>query len=148
MSKLVAVHSSDPKYGDPYEGVFFMQPPYDRADVRQHADQSGRRWVKKMAGGGLVMTEAPKLRGPFPFTHTERHDMTETHYDEDEYVIVGWFKRDRPLILSMEEIEHRRELALRYGYSPEAPMLTGRGDLTPKRGKTVADEMDEYREAS
>ena len=148
MSKVVAVHSSDPTYGDPYEGVFYMKPPFERVDVERHAEQSGRRWVKQMATQGLVMTATPALRGPFDFMHTERRSMDDGRADEQEFVLLGWFKRDRPLILPMDEIARRRELALRYGLRPDVPVVTHHGEPAPKRGTVLADEMAEYHDPS
>jgi hypothetical protein len=147
VSKLVAVWHSDPKYGDPYEGVFYMKPPYTSDQFAQQAYQKGQAWVKLKATAGLVMTTKPRVSGPHRFGDVDRHDLDETHREDDEYVIVGWFKRNKPLLLSTDEIERRRELALRYGYSPNAPVLTGRSDPTSgAAAAVVADEMGEYRD--
>jgi hypothetical protein len=146
VSKVVAVWHSDPEYGDPYEGVFYMKPPYTREQFAQMAYQMGVRWTKSKADGGLVMTAKPKVIGPLPYEDTRRHDLSENHREDDEFVLVGWFKRDKPLLLTTDEIERRRELALRYGYTPNVPVLTGSSDPTSGLAATVADEMGEYRD--
>ena len=142
MSKIVAVWHSDPRYGDPYEGVFYMRPPYTREQLERQAEQKGRTWAKRMAGGGLVMTAAPKLAGPLGFRHVDRHDLGETRREDDEYVFVAWYRRDKPLLLTTDEIERRRSLAARYGITPEAPVRDG--NPTPGVRPVMASEMGDY----
>lgn len=144
MSKTVAVWSSDPKFGDPYEGVFYMKPPYGPDALRDEWQERGRQWGKMKHAAGLNMTTKPRLVGPIKFEDNRRHDLSETRREDDEWVLVAWFKRDMPLILSTEEVERRRVLAERYGHSPRLPH---RGDLQPAGVQsTIADEMAEYRD--
>lgn len=143
MSKMVAVWSSDPTYGDPYEGVFYMRPPYTREQLELQAEQKGRRWGKHMASRGFLMTAAPRLTGPFGFRHVDRHSLEETRRDEDEFVFVAWYRRDKPLLLSTDEIERRRELAGRYGITPAAPVRDGNPPINAPR-PVMVDEMGTY----
>ena len=140
---LVAVWHSDPRFGDPYEGVFHMQPPYTTEDVKLQWQQKGRAWAKGKADGGLVMTTKPRLLGPFVFGHTQRHDLGEDHRGEDEYVIVAWFKRDRPIIINSDEVEYRRSLAQRYGITPQLP-TKGRDPVLAGVRSNMADEYGPY----
>jgi len=140
---LVAVWHSDPRWGDPYEGVFHMKPPYTTEDVKQQWQQKGRPWAKGKAKAGLVMTTKPRLLGPFTFVHTQRHDLGEDHREDDEYVIVAWFKRDKPLILSSDEVEKRHTMAQRYGLAPHLP-TKGRDPVLTGVRSNVADEYGPY----
>ena len=140
---LVAVWHSDPRWGDPYEGVFHMKPPYTTEQVKQQWQQKGRPWAKAKAESGFVMTTKPRLLGPFVFGHVQRHDLGEDHRDEDEYVIVVWFKRERPVLLATDAIEQRRVLAQRYGHAPALP-TKGRDPVLSGARSNMADEFDPY----
>lgn len=146
MSKLVAVWSSDPTYGDPYEGVFYMKPPYHSDQLLANAENRTGRWVKKMALGGMKLTTRPDLRGPFKFGSTERRDMSEDRREDDEWVIVAWYKREKPIEITTEEYDRRRQLALRYGMTPRDPAITHRENLQPLGvvATPKADEMGTY----
>ncbi len=140
---MVAVWSSDPTYGDPFEGVFYMRPPYSREQLELQAEQKGRRWATSMASKGFVMTAAPRLTGPFSFLQVNRHSLDETRRDEDEFVFVAWYRRSKPLLLSTDEIERRRVLARRYGITPNAPVRDGSPPINAPR-PVMADEMGAY----
>ena len=142
---LVAVWHSDPTHGDPYEGVFHMKPPYTTEQVMTQWQQKGRPWAQAKDKAGLVITTKPRLLGPFVFTHAQRHDLGEDHREDDEYVIVAWFKRDRPLVMTTDEIEQRRVLAMRYGHEPMLP-VKGKDPVLAGVRSNVADEYGEYRD--
>lgn len=147
MSKLVSVWHSDPKWGDPFEGVFYMEPPYTREQLSLHAETKGRDWSKSMAGRGFVMTAPPRLVGPHGFRDPDRHDLSEDRRGHDEYVFIAWYRRDRPQLLTMNQAEERHLLARRYGIMPSLP---ARGNDPPARireaATVLADEMSAYRD--
>src|SRR3990167_10866372 len=93
---LVAVWHSDPRWGDPMEGVFFMQRPYSPAMRDLAFERKGVQWLRSQEGRGLHPTTAPQFRGPYAFEHALRHDLSENRRGDDEYVIMAWFKKDRP----------------------------------------------------
>ncbi len=142
MSQLVAVWHSDPTWGDPFEGVFWMESGYSNAQLAVHAENRAKRWFDWRESQGNIATTRPALHGPLHFEHTARHDLSEDHRGDDEFVFVAWFKKDKPDVLTVGEVEDRRLMAQRYGVFPPAPLRR----LDPLSGvrHVVADEFGNY----
>jgi len=143
MTKLVQVWSGDPTYGSPKEGVFYMERPYTPEQWDEHVWNRAKRWNTALRAKGMIQTTGFDIKGPFAFLDVGRRDMSHEHEGDDEWVLIGWFKRadGKPGIVSMSEIEDRREMAKRYGLVPAEPI---RGEVAPKPVLLVADEMGEY----
>lgn len=142
---LVAIWHSHPKWGDPKEGVFYMEPPYTVDQLEREKAKRGVQWLNYLTGRGFIPTTRPEFKGPFGFEDVGRHDFGENRRGDDEYVIVCWFKRDKPEVLPVDEIDTRRQLAMRYGDVPPEPV---RYMDTPKPGvnRPWADEFGTYRD--
>ena len=143
MSKLVTVYRGHPRYGSPMEGVFYMEPPYVYDQFETHSRQMAKRWLSGMPDS-VHQTSKFDVKGPFRFLDVGRRDLSPEHEGDDEWVLIAWFKDDKPEILPMGEIEDRRLMAQRYGYRPPAPLL--RDEPAPKLTPIMADEMGEYRD--
>ncbi len=141
MTKLVQVWSGDPTYGNAREGVFYMEPPYNYDQFSTHSRQMAKRWVDGMLDS-MHQTSKFKIEGPFRFLDVGRRDMSPEHEGDDEWVLIAWFKNDKPELLPMGEVEDRRLLAQRYGIYPPEPLRYG--DPVAKVTPLMADEMDEY----
>lgn len=145
MTKLVQVWSGHPTYGSPKEGVFYMERPYTPKQWDTHVWDRAKRWNTAMRAKGMEQTTGFDIKGPFEFLDVGRRDLSPEHEGDDEWALIGWFKRadGKPEIVPMSEIEDRREMALRYGLTPAEPI---RGDVAPKLVPLMADEMSEYRD--
>jgi hypothetical protein len=141
---LVKVWDSNPTFGDPFEGVFYMEPPYSYEQFERHARDRAKRWIERMAGRGYGQHSRFKVQGPFQFLDVGRRDLTPEREGDDEWVLVAWFKRDRPEILPLGEIEDRRLMAQRYGITPPEPLR--RSDPTPGVRALEASELGAYRD--
>lgn len=141
---LVTVWRGDPTYGNPCEGVFYMEPPYTYEQFERHARDRAKRWRDAMAAKGQTQTSKFDVKGPFAFLEVERRDLSPEHEGDDEFVLVAWFKSDKPEVLPMGEIEDRRLMAQRYGIEPPQPLR--HGEMPARVTPLVADEMNEYRD--
>ena len=142
---LVAVWHSHPKWGDPMEGVFYMERPYTPAMRDLAFENRGVMWLKSQSARGFRPTTRPQFVGPFDFEHKGRHDLSENRRGHDEFVIIAWFKREKPEVLPVDEIDMRRQLAQRYGLTPPEPV---RYMDTPTPGVSLpwVDEFGPYRD--
>ena len=143
----VEVWHSNPEFGDPYEGVFHMEPPYTDETLDRKSRESVTRWIDTQSKNGLTLTTKVQVRGTLIYTHPERHDLSEEHKGDDEFVCVAWFKRERPIILTSDEVAMRRELAIHHGFAPIEPSHWTQ-DPTVGYAAPIADEMDEYTDPS
>ena len=142
MTKLVQVWSGDPTYGDPREGVFYMEPPYNYDQFQTHSRQMAKQWVDGMPETAR-QTSKFKIEGPFQFLDVGRRDMSPEHEGDDEWVLIAWFKSE-PRWATMGEVEDNRLMALRYGLKPPEPLRYG--EPAARATPLIADEMDEYRD--
>lgn len=140
---LVTVWRGDPTYGNPCEGVFYMEPPYTYEQFERHSKDRAKRWSDAMVAKGQRQTSKFDVKGPFQFLDVGRRDLSPEHEGDDEWVLVAWFKGG-PEVLPMGEVEDRRLMAQRYGMAPPEPLR--RGEIAAKVSPTLADEMTEYRD--
>ncbi len=140
----VEVWHSDPKFGDPKEGVFYLDSPTPAQLDKARRDKQ-HIWLETMESGGYFCTTPIKLFGPFDFYHPDRHDLSPGEKaGQLEYVLSAWFRKDRPETISTDEADMRRQLALRYGKVPPEPVRWDKGEPTPGVAKTVTDEFAPY----
>lgn len=140
---LVAVWHSDPTYGDPKEGVFYLEPPYTDTQREQVTRLKTQTWMDRMSERAKLTTKIV-CRGPLNFNHPDRHDMGTERAGMDEYVLAAWWRPFQPEILPTDEIDRRRQLAERYGIQPSEPIRWDKGEPDAGVALPFADEYGPY----
>ena len=140
---LVSIWHSDPRWGDPKEGTFYMEPPYSEEMCDRACEDRGRLWLRMMVEEQRYPTTRLQFRGPLDYTHQDRHDLSPERGGMDEYVVTAWFKRDKPEVLTVDEIEARREMIQRFGLNPPEPVRY-MNDPVPGVSLPMADEFGAY----
>jgi hypothetical protein len=141
---LVEVWHSDPQYGDPKEGIFFLDAEATPQQVDKVRREKHHIWVDRMEQGGYHATTQVQYLGPYTFRDPKRHDLSPEKSYLLEYILTAYFKRDRPETITTDEADRRRQLAAKYGLPARDPVRWDKGEPTPGITPTQASEHTSY----
>ncbi len=125
----VAVHSSNEKYGDPYEFVFYLELPYRAEMLELKRKAMVKLWVNVKDKQGLDLRTPIKFTGPYTFFQQDRVDLGEEHRGDHEFQLKAWFRRRHPLILDADVIDQWMQDRRKFGYPVNEPRRIGDGPL-------------------
>ena len=128
----VAVYSSNPKFGDPYEFVFYLEPPYRPEMLDRKRKAMVKLWVETKGKQGLDLRTVIKFTGPYNFFQDDRVDLDEKHRGDHEFQLKAWFRRRHPLILDADVIDKWMQDRAEFGYPVNEPRRIAEGPLQSK----------------
>lgn len=126
----VRIHESDPVYGDPYEFVFYLEPPYSAEALEKKRVAMCKLWIATLEKRGQKLTTPIQFSGPYSFRHDERVDLGDKHQGDAEFQLKAMFKREKPLVVASGVVDMWTERRERFGYETYRPTPLIDGDPT------------------